>query len=1040
MKTCILGLIAIGLAAQDAVAQEIAFPRFSPLPFEDTAPSATMATAIPLEFGTPLRVIESDAEHVIVLLPDERRARVRRGNLMISSGQAQAVAGPDFAIEGRGRLSFWDSSLRVQGFLRDGPSTQTRPLLVEAGTGGMPAFLPITELAETTTRTGRSVQIAGGLVPMAAETLTLGAAGSSLETQPISLHVIVDGSTYARDFSEGRLQELSKRLGGELGEPGESLRVTKTVLLETGDVVGPNEVPLSGLRRLLPQSAESGAAADGLSNALIGALDSLQVELDTDTAAGRASILLILLGPALRGDIVDDPRFLAVSERLKDTEHLGLLLGSATPEPSDLPDRVRAGLGAGLPGTVVGFGSDLAQEVAAFSQTLQQRDTLADVTQLCAIAQTLAVPCLSGSDPESLRRLLSVPDVEMLDWFSVPLWFVVDGGTLALVEGENLQAPAVAAPPLIDPEVERLTQVVDAMRAESDIARTQLATVEAALLRQQTTHAESLSKLDQDLAEATHSRDAALAELQALLERSAATPTIAPESEAQARDLSRARRDLGAAQAEVQRLSDSVQVLRDRHTAEIEHAEQSITRLTIEAQATRDDLARTRSDLSQREQALAKAQEAADQAEQRTQALQTAVTQERNLRAQIEQERDAAVMEHANTTQRQAETEAELTRAVQQTAALDRTLSDLTAANSALSQRIAEREIALAAAAQTAKTTAEEADNLRRQWTEAKALAEDLAQRLALQDDVVTDLTAQLAQADVVQNELDIRTLELTAALTEATNRLVDTQTMLAAETQRADRTQTEFAAQERVLAQTEMQRTQADAALAAAQASHAAELAELGALHSTQITALQANTDAIARESAQMRAATVGIFVELARELGLENRVAGLERGEEAPLRQMAAAIVNQFAEVRNTTDLGLAQSLAERDAEIVALRVNIDSLMGVNSQLQDQLTLAATIVEENRKLVEIIEASERMAAERDVSHQQELATLRAQVAASRPKADTASARPSAPRPTTRPVATPNPEPTVAALPGSPLQRQPQGVTAQTGVGFFGN
>jgi len=122
---------ALGLLAPEAGAQDIAYPRFSPLPVRQAADADP--TPLSLPFGVPLRVVERGTDHVLVLLADGRQVRVRPGDVVIPAGTAQAVAGPGFGIEGRVRLSFWDSPLRAQGFLRDGPSDQTRPLLVEAG-------------------------------------------------------------------------------------------------------------------------------------------------------------------------------------------------------------------------------------------------------------------------------------------------------------------------------------------------------------------------------------------------------------------------------------------------------------------------------------------------------------------------------------------------------------------------------------------------------------------------------------------------------------------------------------------------------------------------------------------------------------------------------------------------------------------------------------------------------------------------------------------------------------------------------------------
>lgn len=880
-----LAVAALGLLAQGAGAQDIAYPRFSPLPVRQAADAAP--TPLSLPFGAPLRVVGRGADHVLVLLADGRRVQVRPGDVVIPAGTAQAVAGPGFGIEGRVRLSFWDSPLRAQGFLRDGPSDQTRPLLVEAGAGGMPAFLPVSEVVEATTRTGRPVQIAAGLVPLAGETLAMSVAGPGPDTRGVSLHVIVDGSSYARTFSEGRLQDLSRRLEAQTDGPGGTLRVTRTVLHEAGTPVGPDAVPLSDLRRRLPEPAAGKPAPDGLSTALIGALVRLRPELEADAAAGRASLLLILLGPGLRVDVLTNPAFLAASETLRraagDTARLGLLLGSATPEPSDVPDRVRAGLGAGLPGAVVGFGDSLAREVAALSLAIHQREAAAGVAKLCEVAQARAVPCLMGPDAEHLRRLLPVPAAAGLEWFSLPLWFVVDGSTLALVERQPQDpAPQAARPETAPPKAAPKRGEGDLRAAQADLTRTRgdLAKAQEAARGAE----QSLSALQVALSEErtlrnriTQERDAIKAEQT----RTAAALATARD-DASAKD--RALRDAAAAQAALsQRLAEQDRALATANgaikaaEAGAEDLKQRLRTASGLASDLAGRLARREAEVADLSTRLDETRTAQAQADERAAALEAALSATTGRLAAAEAAltlaQDRADLAESDLASR----EGALTEAEAELARLGRTLADQQSALAGLTDRTARQ------AAEIDSLTATLA-------TRTEALAQTEAGLGASLAEVARLETALSAAADTAAREAVALTAaqELVARL-EATAK--DQAATLAAER----------AASDAAVATLEARLTEAEATRAAQEAAHDRTLAEARA----RLAAREARIAALAAEAGAKQQALATAEAEAA-------RLQGTVAAQAAQLAEVKGMLKDFWASADTGTDAGTPDSHA--------------------------------------------------------------------------------------------------------------------------------
>lgn len=767
MKILWAGLICAGLLAQAVMGEEVAYPRFSPLPMiEDSSKTNTIPQDLSLTFGTAMPVVSADAEHVRVTLEDGRIVRLRRQDVMIPAKPIQAVQGPSFAIEGRVLLSFWDSPLRAQGFLRDGPSAQTRPILVEAGTEGMPALLPLSDRMEATSRTGRSIWIAEGLIPMVKEALPLAAQNQSSSMPPVALHIIVDGTGYTRTFSEQRLEALSRRLDSAPDGLGGSLHLTRTILLDTGKPLGPEAVALSDLRRRLPDAATGRAEANGLSVALTEALSNLSAEIKTDAEVGRASLILVLLGPVLRTDNLESATFsaatAALQEQARQGARIGVLAGSATPEPSDVPARLLAGLGAGFPGVVVGFDTDLAQEIVALSAGIHQRDSASELSLLCKIAKEKTVPCLSGSDPDNLSAFLPLLADKSLEWFSLPLWFVVDGNTLMFAETSLPEEQAKESPEMIA----ILKRQIAMLQAEVETTQRQLASREADLLERS--------------ASAWGNREA-----QALAVRLTTEMRVLRDALRKA-ETALAGREQDLAEAEEARRKT------DRRLTTIEAALNDERDLRMGLEQDRDALRKEQQEINQK---LSQAQAASRRQESLLLAAEEAVAITRvevaGLERELEQAKETSRTLAERLTTRDEEVAAlsvqraaavaELTaQATRLEDSLDKTVKRLAAVQTALgSERDGHRltRKTLADTEQALASTKADALRLEAEFQDADTRRAELAKAIRQQDADIADLRKELAahsvstrglEADIAGRQAEIARLETALSETAA--------------------------------------------------------------------------------------------------------------------------------------------------------------------------------------------------------------------------------------------------------------------------------
>lgn len=431
----VAGVLGVGpLWNLPASAQDRAYPRQSPLSVRDLT-QAGLERSVSIPFGTVLPLFEQGPGIATVELPDGSRVSVRAAELYIPQSPTYVRPGPGMLSADRARLSFWDSRLRAEGFLRHGPSEQTRPFLQEAGIGGMPEVLPVLNTAEVTVRSDRSILLVNGLVPMTTETLLFSDSDSVAATRPVTLHILIDGSVYARDFAQRRLRDFSRMIEVQAADVATLPEVRQTVLFNSGQTTQLETASLSSLRRLLPQA--EGLPEGTLSSALLDALKNLRDVLAADEAGERTHIVLILLGPGLDGTLVNDPEFTSVAQELahlaSQSGNIGLLLGSITPEPSEMPALIMDRLGRGLPSRLVAFDSSLDADVADMLRDVTRPQASMNADTVCIAGRSRGFPCLSGISIEGWQQILPDPrDVMALEWFSLPMWFVVDNNLLVL--------------------------------------------------------------------------------------------------------------------------------------------------------------------------------------------------------------------------------------------------------------------------------------------------------------------------------------------------------------------------------------------------------------------------------------------------------------------------------------------------------------------------------------------------------------------------------------------------------------------------------
>lgn len=424
--------------AVSAAAQDVAYPKFSPIPIysvDEYDDQLEQYENLSVVFGHQFEIIQVEADTILVKLSGGELSRMKSSDVFIPSNSATVKLGPAYLLEGRVRLSFWDSQTRAEGFLMNGPMRETRPILEELEIGGLPNQLPITQLELVESRTGNTIQLVQGRVPINANLFTRGETNLSLQETAIKVNIIVDGSEYAKGFSQQRLQDLSRQLDARVET--KSMEFYRTVILDNGDYLRSGSLNSSGLRQLLPDSNSTQTDSSNLATGFISALSDVENNLKGIDNFSESNIILLMLGSSLRNDVVTNANFLQVVERLErlsDAQNnISIILASVTPEPSETHRIIYNKFADKIPTTLLTFSDNINDELNSILESFsnnQNTDNAGFTT--CLATENTSLPCLTSNDRDSLQRFLIVPNVEDLEWFSLPLWYIVDGTTLVI--------------------------------------------------------------------------------------------------------------------------------------------------------------------------------------------------------------------------------------------------------------------------------------------------------------------------------------------------------------------------------------------------------------------------------------------------------------------------------------------------------------------------------------------------------------------------------------------------------------------------------
>lgn len=436
-----LSLLIFGSWGAVLNAKDIAYARQSPL---TTYPSVVIKELSPagavsrsMKFGEPLEVLEFGAQAALLRLQDGTTSLVEIKDLFIPRSGHEVLPGPNFAVENRAMLSFWDSFLRAKGFLQTGPSPETQPLLREIGVGSLETSWPVSSIAQVTTSIGSSVTIVESMVPISYKAMNNSIQNEGKTTKDINFHFLIDGSAYAGAFSQERLRLFSRSLD-ESEEYG-NLNVHRTMLFQDGNIHGPEHISVSELREILPQSISSSSSDDRLSDSLVKGLFETKQKINDSASSDDINIIIILLGPTIRDGLLNNEEFSALvgsyQEIFNSGKNMGFVFGSATPEPSEIPRLIMSKLPKKIPSRELEFTEMLNTSVSEVLGKIIQNesDALVGLGE-CELSRLNNVPCFSNDGLNALSQFLDYSSDLNLEWMGVNLWHIIDNNTLVLEE------------------------------------------------------------------------------------------------------------------------------------------------------------------------------------------------------------------------------------------------------------------------------------------------------------------------------------------------------------------------------------------------------------------------------------------------------------------------------------------------------------------------------------------------------------------------------------------------------------------------------
>ncbi|OYU19388.1 MAG: hypothetical protein CFE34_05650 [Rhodobacteraceae bacterium PARR1] len=864
-----------GVALTTPAWAEEALPRLSPLAVVDGAGVAT-GEAVSVPFGQPLEVLDRSGAVVTVQDATGASFAVSAADLITPVSGLVAMAEPGRDSGDRPDLPLWDSAARGRLYLQGGGADSLRPALTEQPGGQFPVTgLPIFAVETAPTTIGHPVLMAGAWVPVMPEALD--PSGTAAPAKVV-LHVLVDGSDYARDFTLEALQHLSRTLS----EGGKIAEFSRQVIYDNGALRDEGPVPAAGLRAEWP-AAEPG---DGtLTDALADALDALADAIPPGDDA--AHVVLVLVGPGLGAEPDGLARVTAAGQRL--TGLRGVVLAQGTPEPNPANDVILGQMAGGAAARFLDFGGDVMGAVDGVLSAAPVGDATAIAARrdaLCALAAERALPCVIAA-PGVL------PPVAAADWVALPLWFVMDGAALDLVPLGMAAADARAAQDAIR-ACHAAGQVWDAAAADCAASAAPVATDPDGLRA-------DLVALQGELATRSQERDTALDDLARL------TADWEDQRSALRAESDEALANLSAAQVELDARAETIAA------QEAQLAEETATVADLTDRA--DALALAVSDVqAELDAALAEAARLGSDLDSRDTALVAATDQVADLTAA----RDAAL---ADLAQRQDDLAAVLTERDSLSAALASAKSERAAAETVLAQERADWQAQADAAAQALAEMTTARDQALAQLADLTAAQADLAAQVASLTSARDEAVAQVSELTAARDQAMAQVKDQTTARTLAESSLLDVQ-----------------AAAAQAMADADAAAKKATAQLLAAETDYATLVAERDDL-AARLSAQTARADDLAAVKADLSLAEGDIRAEHAsvtRQLAeAQAKLADLTKAHDTAMTDLDAARASAKAEVETAQ-----AALAEAQASSAALQAERDALAAQMASVQTNAT----------------------------------------------------------------------------------------------------
>lgn len=429
-----LFLLAALVLAQPALADAV-LPRLGPMPV--LAEDGSVSGVADIPFGTRLTILSRDG--AVLTVQDESGAplRLRTTDVIAAPKAGLTLMAADRSggtTTDRPDLQLWDSAFQLRVFLGGaGSGKLVSSMMIPAESDLAQARLPVLSIDTAETSVGTSVTMVQALFPLLVKALDPAGTGQG---DKVILHVLVDGSDYAKPFMLETLRQLSRTLAEQPKLLAEEMLFTRQVLNDSGDIRDDGAVSASGLRSEWPAAEMANQKAD-MTATLAAALERLVEGIEPSDPATH--LVLILAGPGLSDQAGSLKSASAAGARLAarraDGGGIGaILLAQGTPEPNPANGVVLAALAGDAQTRLADFGTNLASELAALTQAKTQDPTDRRVNTICTDAARGELPCLiptnSTLPPETSSALAGQTPTT---WIALPLWLVSESAPLDLV-------------------------------------------------------------------------------------------------------------------------------------------------------------------------------------------------------------------------------------------------------------------------------------------------------------------------------------------------------------------------------------------------------------------------------------------------------------------------------------------------------------------------------------------------------------------------------------------------------------------------------